>query len=208
MDKEFEALKGLGAGDFEHLNRTLITHLKGTRAILNSWGANSILCDFGLYHAAYGTDGFNERIVSLEQRIDIAILIGKEAEALVYLYCSCDRGYIFPKLGLSENIEFKDRFSGREFLLPNKKAKLFCELTVANEMELVLAFTLRIMIGGQLNTRLFPAMKLLAVWLPLARRCLNLLSAHAWPWDAWSIVVEHAKAARTGSNSTVMAGRS
>lgn len=138
MDKEFEALKGLGAGDFEHLNRTLITHLKGTRAILNSWGANSILCDFGLYHAAYGTDGFNERIVSLEQRVDIAILIGKEAEALVYLYCSCDRGYIFPKLGLSENIEFKDRFSGREFLLPNKKARLFCELTVANEMELVL----------------------------------------------------------------------
>jgi hypothetical protein len=137
MNEKFEALKSLGAGDFEHLNGTLIAHLKGTRDILISWGASSVLCDSGLYHAAYGTDGFDESLVSLTQRNDIAALIGKEAEELVYLYCSCDRGYVFPKIGLFQHTKFKNRFSGYEFSLTNKQSKLFCELTVANEMELV-----------------------------------------------------------------------
>ena len=134
---KIEALKKLGAGDFKHLNGALIDHLKGTRDILVNWGGNLTLCDAGLYHAAYGTNEFSESMVSLSKRQDIANLIGKEAEELVYLYCSCDRGFVFPKIGLSKYISFKDRFSGVEFLLSEKQAKLFCELTVANEMELV-----------------------------------------------------------------------
>ena len=137
MNAKFEALKNLVAGDFKHLNGTLIAHLKGTRDILASWGGNSVLCDSGLYHAAYGTDGFSESMVSLSQRNEIANLIGQGAEELVYLYCSCDRGYVFPRLDLSEDIKFRDRFSGNEFLLSDQQAKLFCELTVANEMALV-----------------------------------------------------------------------
>ncbi|MGL0931706.1 DUF6817 domain-containing protein, partial [Vibrio vulnificus] len=34
-------------------------------------------------------------------------------------------------------IQFKDRFTGSTFKLDNAIAKLFCELTVANELELV-----------------------------------------------------------------------
>jgi hypothetical protein len=137
MNEKFEALKSLGAGDFEHLNGTLIAHLKGTRDILINWDASSVLYDAGLYHAAYGTDGFNESLVSVTQRNDIAELIGKEAEELVYLYCSCDREYVFPKIGLSQHVKFKNRFSGYESSLSNRQSKQFCELTVANEMELV-----------------------------------------------------------------------
>lgn len=137
MNSIFEALKNLGAGDFEHLNGSLIEHLKGTRDILINWKADSVLSKAGLYHAAYGTDGYSESMVSLSQRKSIASLIGEEAEQLVYLYCSCDRSYVFPKLGLTKDFKFRDRFSDNEFLLSEEDSQFFCELTVANEMELI-----------------------------------------------------------------------
>lgn len=137
MREKFEALRVLGAGDFEHLNGSLISHLKGTESILAEWGADAVLRDAGLFHAAYGTAGFEGRMVSLEQRSEIARVIGAEAEKLVYLYCSCDRDFVFSLIGQSEKFVFKDRFENKEFMLSHQQAKQFCELTVANELELV-----------------------------------------------------------------------
>ena len=139
MNSKFEELNRLGAGEFEHLNGSLLDHLNATYALLKQWRASPALCDAGLYHAAYGTDGFDEKVVSLSHREKIANIIGKEAEAIVYLYCSCDREYVFTRIGKSERIQFKDRFNSEEFILNEQEAKHFCELTVANELELVIA---------------------------------------------------------------------
>ncbi|CAM3856105.1 DUF6817 domain-containing protein [Parendozoicomonas haliclonae] len=135
MDK-FELLKDLGAGDFSHLNGSLMSHLKGTEAILNAWGATETLKISGLFHAAYGTSGFDQNMVSLDRRSDIANLIGAEAEELVYLYCSCDRSYVYPQFGSSHPVEFKDRFNNSTFSLSDAELESFCELTAANELEL------------------------------------------------------------------------
>lgn len=137
MNEQFEKLKALGAGDFQHLNGSLESHLKGTEAILESWGASDVLRLAGLFHAAYGTAGFDETMVSLAQRQEIARVIGEEAEALVYLYCSCDRDAVFAQFPSDEPIRFHDRFSGSTFELDSELCRLFCELTVANELELV-----------------------------------------------------------------------
>ena len=138
-DSRFKALMALGAGDFEHLNGSLVDHLKGTRELLRHWGAADYLCDAGLFHAAYGTAGFVETMVDLNQRTNIRQVIGAEAESLVYLYCSCDRDYVFtPDIGQSA-IKFKDRFTQERFVLDAVQARAFCELTVANELELVLS---------------------------------------------------------------------
>ncbi|UXI04339.1 DUF6817 domain-containing protein [Photobacterium sp. TY1-4] len=141
MDRQFEQLRALGAGDFQHLNGSLIAHLKETESILASWGADETLRVAGLYHAAYGTAGFQENMVSLTRRSEIAMIIGEAAEALVYLYCSCDRDSVFPQFSCSQDkpIVFKDRFTGTRFPLTDEQAKPFCELTVANELELVYA---------------------------------------------------------------------
>ncbi|MCG7585830.1 DUF6817 domain-containing protein [Photobacterium sp. OFAV2-7] len=139
MDKQFKKLQSLGAGDFQHLNGSLEAHLKGTESILASWGANKTLRAAGLFHAAYGTAGFDANMVSLTQRQEIINVIGIEAEALVYLYCSCDRDSVFPQFGKSDQIQFKDRFTGTKFMITAERARLFCELTVANELELVYA---------------------------------------------------------------------
>ncbi|MBD1558796.1 hypothetical protein HC752_17835 [Vibrio sp. S9_S30] len=136
MDK-FGMLQGLGAGDFQHLNGSLEAHLKGTEKVLKSWGSSESLQIAGLFHAAYGTAGFDENMVSLSQRQEIARVIGSEEEALVYLYCSCDRDYVFPQFGKAQEIQFRDRFNGSVFKLDDSLVRLFCELTVANELELV-----------------------------------------------------------------------
>ncbi len=137
MDKRFELLKSLGAGDFQHLNGDLQSHLKGTANILKSWGASETLQTAGLFHAAYGTTGFDQTMVSLEQRHAIANVIGEQAEALVYLYCSCDRNVVFPQFGRGSEIVFRDRFTNESLQLSQQDLHLFCELTVANELELV-----------------------------------------------------------------------
>ena len=137
--EKFELLKELGAGDFQHLNGSLEAHLKGTECLLKKWGSSDLLQVAGLFHAAYGTAGFDETMVSLNQRKEIAKVIGIDEEALVYLYCSCDRDFVFPQFESNSRIRFRDRFDGRQFDLDESTTRLFCELTVANELELVLA---------------------------------------------------------------------
>lgn len=139
MDAKFEALKALGAGEFEHLNGSLVKHLSSTKALLIDWGADTALSDAGLYHAAYGTAGFDEQVVSLDMRAHIAEIIGEQAEAIVYLYCACDRAATFSKLKSGEPIHFTNRFTGTSFDLLPAQARAFCELTVANELELVIS---------------------------------------------------------------------
>ena len=84
MNSKFEKLSQLGAGEFEHLNGALIKHLNSTYKLLVKWGASTALCDPGLYHAAYGTAGFETQVVSLSQRSEIADTIGDTAEGIVY----------------------------------------------------------------------------------------------------------------------------
>lgn len=137
MKEAFQILHNLGAGDFQHLNGSLESHLKNTQSILKSWNSPDLLQSAALFHAAYGTDGFTDNMVSLKQRSEIAKLIGKDEEALVYLYCACDRDFVFKQFEDADKIIFRDRFNNTEFELTPADTKLLCELTVANELELV-----------------------------------------------------------------------
>jgi hypothetical protein len=109
-------------------------HLIGTFDILNSWHAKPFISDAGLYHAAYGTEGFDEQMVSVEQRRAIGEIIGTKAEELVYLYCACDRTF-FNENCLTTYL-YKDRFTNKNFKLDKQTISDFCELTVANELEI------------------------------------------------------------------------
>ena len=136
MEHKFHQLQKLGAGDFQHLHGSLQSHLTKTYELLQQWGAAPHVCDAGLFHAAYGTAGFDEKMVNLQQRKDIANVIGADAEALVYFYCSCDRDFFYPKLG-QQPLVFLDRFTGTKIFPTDQQIQDFCELTAANEMELL-----------------------------------------------------------------------
>ena len=131
-------LRDLGAAELAHLNGDLAKHLIGTYERLQRWGNLEVVCLAGLYHAAYGTDGFAEKLVGLDSRQLIANVIGDEAEALVYIYAACDRAYFYPQLRRDDRAEFKDRFTGRTSYLDAPLMKHFCELTIANELDVAL----------------------------------------------------------------------
>lgn len=138
MDKKFHKLSELSAADFDHLDGSLIEHLRGTRDLLDKWSASSVLKDAGLYHAAYGTAGFDENLVSTTQRGEISQIIGCEAEEIVYQYCACDRKHFFAQIGVTESPEFRNRFTGEHYQLSPDLMMQFCELTAANETEIAI----------------------------------------------------------------------
>ncbi|MEX1033102.1 MAG: DUF6817 domain-containing protein [Cellvibrionaceae bacterium] len=138
MNDKFRKLSELGAEEFDHVDGSLADHQKGTKKLLEQWGASVDLQDAGLYHAVYGTAGFAENMVSIEQRRDIADIIGTSAEEIVYQYCACAREEFFAKIGNEPEPEFKNRFTGKSYRLTSGMLKNFCELTAANEIEIAI----------------------------------------------------------------------
>ena len=131
-----DLLEVLGAAQVAHLGGDLLSHLERTEAILHEWGATDAVALAGLCHAAYGTDGFATSLLPLDGRDRLGVVIGAEAEALVYLYACCDRASVYPQLG-KPAIAFRDRFT-RENLHPDAIwLGSFAELTAANELELI-----------------------------------------------------------------------
>jgi hypothetical protein len=133
--KVTELLARLGARDVEHLNNDLEAHLQGTYALLTAWRAPESTRLAGLLHALYGTFGFERALVSRDARPEVAALIGDEAEALVYFYCACDRSFCYPQLARSDTPLWRDRFTSAEFHPPGVQLAAFCELTLANEID-------------------------------------------------------------------------
>lgn len=82
------------------------------------------------------TTGFTQVMVPLEQRHLVADIIGAEAEAIVYRYCSCDRDLVWPRVGQAVPLPFEDRFTGETVSLPLFELREFCELTAANELQI------------------------------------------------------------------------
>lgn len=132
----FVELRALGAGEFEHLNGSLAAHLRGTEALLRSWGADESLCSAGLYHAVCGTDGYNPALTLLAGRNVISELIGADAEELAYLYGSCNRKAFYPRIGTKDQLTFADRFTNSEYVINPLQLAGVCELILANELEI------------------------------------------------------------------------
>jgi hypothetical protein len=129
-------LQRLGAARFAHVNGTLEQHLYATMRLLRRWGNRGPVCVAGLYHAVYGTGGIAGRLAGLDARTAIAEVIGKEAEALAYLYGACDRERFHPRIGTASQSTFVDRFTNGEYEISEAELRAFCEMTVANELEL------------------------------------------------------------------------
>jgi hypothetical protein len=132
----FTELQALGAGEFEHLNGSLAAHLRGTETLLREWSACEAVSIAGLYHAVYGTDGYNPALVGISMRKHIASLLGKDAEELAYLYGACNRRLYYPRIGTESQLIFADRFTNTEYLISNEQLRDLCELILANELEI------------------------------------------------------------------------
>ncbi|OLF16323.1 DUF6817 domain-containing protein [Actinophytocola xanthii] len=140
MSGELERAEALlvetGAGELPHPGGTLLAHLRRVRELLAEWGAPAPVQLAGLCHAAYGTDGFGVALLDLEERARLVEAIGPAAESLVYLYGSCDRSAVYPRLDQSE-VAFTDRFTGATTVPAEWLVRGFVEITAANELDVV-----------------------------------------------------------------------
>ena len=158
VDQLFAKLQSLGAGEFAHLNGSLAMHLRGTEALLREWGAADMVCTAGLYHAVYGTDGYNPALTSLAGRKNIAELIGVEAESLAYLFGACNRSVFYPRIGTDSQHLFADRFGNSDYEISLLQLAQLCEITVANEMEIASKSPEFIALHGRYLSQLFERM--------------------------------------------------
>lgn len=131
-----ELLQAAGAGSLAHPGGTLLDHLRRVQLLLDEWGAALEVQLAGLCHACYGTDGFPVALLDIAQRPCLVKVIGAEAEALVYLYGSCDRARTYPQLG-KPVVELQDRFTGQTTIPEQVSMRAFAEITAANELDVI-----------------------------------------------------------------------
>ncbi|MFE1247145.1 DUF6817 domain-containing protein [Streptomyces sp. NPDC058766] len=134
-DRAVALLREHGAAGIAHPGGTLLAHLRRVQDRLAAWGARPALRLAGLCHAFYGTDGFPDALLPLDRRAELAAAVGTEAEALVYLYASCDRRATCPTLADPDG-PFHDRFTGRSHVPDPRSRRDFAELSAANELDL------------------------------------------------------------------------
>lgn len=130
-------LRAGGAGELRHPGGRLLDHLHRVRDLLTDWGADVDVQVAGLCHAAYGTDGFDPSLLPLTERATLRALIGERAEALVYLYASCDRSVVYPRIGREDPVAFRDRFEVVDLTPDAADLRAFLEITVANELDAI-----------------------------------------------------------------------
>jgi hypothetical protein len=128
-----------GAAELPHViaGTTLLDHFERTEQLLRSWGNPEPVCLAGLCHAAYSSDGFEGQVVDHTGRETIAQVAGRKVEAIVYLYGSCDGDRVYPQIGHTWPVRFRDRFDGSERDLALDEVRVFCELKFANALELL-----------------------------------------------------------------------
>ena len=126
-----------GAAELRHSGGTLLDHLHRVRDLLAGWGADVDVQVAGLCHATYGTDGFDPSLLPLADRATLVGLIGERAEALVYLYASCDRSAVYPRIGRDDAVVFRDRFTEAEHAPDVADLRAFLEITAANELDVL-----------------------------------------------------------------------
>jgi hypothetical protein len=127
-----------GAHEIGHPGGTLLAHLLRVHGLLERWGARPALRLAGLCHAFYGTDGLAASLGDAAHRDELATVVGPEAERIVHLYASCDRGFSYPRLTDGTPV-FRDRFAGVTLRPTPAQVRDFAELTVANELDIVRA---------------------------------------------------------------------
>lgn len=129
-------LRTCGADGIDHPGGTLLAHLTRVATLLAEWGAEDDIQLAGLCHAAYGTDGFDVALLGLGERAVLAEAIGEAAEALVYLYGSCDRQQTYAQLA-QPIVTFTDRFENTQHTPPSSHIHAFVEITAANECDVL-----------------------------------------------------------------------
>lgn len=98
-------LEAYDAYNYPHaVGTTFEAHLLGTWRILMCWQQPLAVTRCGLFHSAYATDLYPIPLIRASARDTMQALLGEDAEALVFLFCTMDRGQVLRELREREEI--------------------------------------------------------------------------------------------------------
>ncbi|NES81372.1 MAG: hypothetical protein F6K10_08130 [Moorea sp. SIO2B7] len=136
-------LQEMGCDSTSHMNRSLLEHFQGTYRLLKKWGNRESICLAGLFHAIYGTETFYTALVSLEKRQEIALLIGDEAEKLVYYYSITTRNHFVKNLSNLNDLSITSRLDGEIIPITELEFRQLVEIFLADRLEQILSLNYR-----------------------------------------------------------------
>lgn len=84
-------LLNLGIEQIAHTQKNYLAHLISVYKLMETAGCDEELCRAGMFHSIYGTEKFQGFKLELDQRDELAELIGRRAERLAYWNCLMDR---------------------------------------------------------------------------------------------------------------------
>lgn len=128
-------LLSIGTDKVNHNGVSLLSHLIGTKKILEDWNSPKYLCNAGLFHSIYGTEYFNVKKTTEKDIEKVRSLIGDKSEYLVWAFCSMVRKD-FLKLASEGTPSFVRSFAGNvKITLKPEDVSDLCNITVANLLE-------------------------------------------------------------------------
>lgn len=128
-------LERFGISVTEHGQSDLLSHLKGTYAVLRNWDCPEYLCLAGLCHSIYGTESFSKTPATLDDREYVQTLIGKEAERLAYLFGAHRKETLWENLDRGNAFSVQDRFLDQVIHLSKVDVSDLIAITLANWLE-------------------------------------------------------------------------
>ena len=125
-----------GGDAIAHPGGTLAAHLGRVADRLRHWNADATVVDAARLHAAYGTAGFGPALASTSDRATVVRIVGAASEALIHLYCMCDRNASYASWATDIPVVV-ERQGDAIRPIPDATRRALIELTVANELDVM-----------------------------------------------------------------------
>ena len=145
LDPEAEAiLSVLRASDAPliwHKHSSFLDHLREVWVILCGWHQPREVCRLGLLHSAYSNSFVSMNCFDPKaDRVRVASLVGREAEELVYKFCSIDRQELEERVLAERRVRregyvMRHIHSGEVLNVSGHEAAAFVTETLADEVE-------------------------------------------------------------------------
>ena len=146
-DQLFDFLLSLGTDEVAHTGHDFLTHLKSVKSTVEGVGGDREMARAGLFHSIYGTQGFQDFSLPLEERAQVRGLIGDRAEFTAYCNCVMDRATFDAAVaqaveGDGDAFEIRDREGSPPIALTRAQFTDLAEVHVCDWLEQVERSTL------------------------------------------------------------------
>ena len=112
----YDFLLSLGTDEVAHTGGDFLHHLQAVQRVLEEFGAEPAVSRAGLFHSIYGTQGFQDFSLPIEERDQMKERIGERSEFIAYCNCVMDRdtldASVVRALAGESDLEIRNREGG------------------------------------------------------------------------------------------------